>query len=330
MRAQSVDGAARRLVRIMPTPTVITMAAPAPPVQKIQKVPEVKAQEVVKEKVQVVPHDHINNDVVRQELAMLLGMERQQRAQSDGALREEFLTLLNRERAASEKREQLLRNEIKELRDQVKAKTDLICNDIQNLKDKVKTLEAGPLQALRDQVGLHDGGLRGLDERVKLLETGPPLSEIDLRLHEIQARGNVRVDTRTGTMEVVKPIDFVRRKSSEEPTAVLANPAQATNTLDDMAEVAQLFDHDTLVVEGHTKGGENDFWQALADDRARLVVEELSKRGIGAERLQPKGLPGRRGLNCVAVIVKFGKPDPKRLSVTSSTRLSVSSPSVRS
>lgn len=140
-----------------------------------------------------------------------------------------------------------------------------------------------------------------LVQRVAALEP-TPMTELEQHVLEIEARGNIGVNLETGRVDVLRDIAFVPRKTTDPPRAELQKPEVARHVLDDIAEVARLFG-ERLIVEGHTKGGESNFWQSLADDRARLVGQELIHRGVEPDRLTTRGLPGKRGLNKVAVVL---------------------------
>eukprot|EP00747_Dinoflagellata_sp_TGD_P188746 gnl/TRDRNA2_/TRDRNA2_48162_c0_seq1.p1 gnl/TRDRNA2_/TRDRNA2_48162_c0~~gnl/TRDRNA2_/TRDRNA2_48162_c0_seq1.p1 ORF type:complete len:257 (+),score=47.00 gnl/TRDRNA2_/TRDRNA2_48162_c0_seq1:39-773(+) len=143
-----------------------------------------------------------------------------------------------------------------------------------------------------------------LKQRLAILEAPPQISELERRVREIESHGNIRVDLNTGRVDVIREIMFVPRQTTQDPHAEFADPRTAGGVLDDIAAVASIFG-DKVNIEGHTRGGESDFWQALADDRARLVGEELMTRGIDRSLLYTKGFPGKRGLNRVHVVIKL-------------------------
>lgn len=150
--------------------------------------------------------------------------------------------------------------------------------EIEQLKNRVSSLEVPQVMAI------------------------PQESELERRIREIELRGNVRIDWQRGLVEVLREIGFVPRRTTESPDAELANPSAACFIFDDVAEAAGLVGG-TVTVEGHTRGGESDFWQALAMDRARLVGKALIDRGIDQNRIVTRGMPGKRGLNKVAVLI---------------------------
>lgn len=150
--------------------------------------------------------------------------------------------------------------------------------EIEQLKNRVSSLEVPQVMAI------------------------PQESELERRIREIELRGNVRIDWQRGLVEVLREIGFVPRRTTESPDAELANPSAACFIFDDVAEAAGLVGG-TVTVEGHTRGGESDFWQALAMDRARLVGKALIDRGIDQNRIVTRGMPGKSGLNKVAVLI---------------------------
>jgi len=155
-----------------------------------------------------------------------------------------------------------------------------------------------------------------LKNRVSSLEVIPAIpqeSELERRIREIELRGNVRIDWQRGLVEVLREIRFIPRKTTESPDAELLNPSAACFIFDDVAEAAGLVGG-TVTVEGHTRGGESDFWQALAMDRARLVGKALIDRGIDQNRVVTRGMPGKRGLNKVAVLIHLDRHNQLRQS----------------
>lgn len=186
------------------------------------------------------------------------------------------------------------------------------------LQNEVNVLRAdmaranGLLEEERRQREIQDFNLnlqvKELTARLIALEMGPQESELERRVHEIESLGNVRVDLKTGRIEVLRDLAFVPRRGNEKPIAELADRASACCVLDDVANVAMLFPGDQVQIEGHTKGGDSEFWQALADDRARLVGEELIARGLENGRIFTRGLPGRCGLNRAGVVVHVRTP----------------------
>mmetsp|Transcript_6907 Transcript_6907/g.17119 ORF Transcript_6907/g.17119 Transcript_6907/m.17119 type:complete len:145 (+) Transcript_6907:92-526(+) len=127
--------------------------------------------------------------------------------------------------------------------------------------------------------------------------------EIQDKARALSGRGNVDVNLETGEVKLLKDIAFKPRRTTDEPTAELADPAKAKQILDDISEVAKLISEENLIIEGHTKGGESKFWKTLADNRAALIGKELAKRKVNPKRLRTVGLPGKQGMNRVAVVV---------------------------
>lgn len=137
-----------------------------------------------------------------------------------------------------------------------------------------------------------------------------PNGDLRKALDKIEGRGNIHVDITSddaGSVQLNRPILFQRRTAGDPPTAEFAQPELVHNICTDLAEVATLFDC-PVVVEGHTKGGEGEFWQALANNRARLVAEKLVNLGIDAEKISCQGRPGKIGVNNSCTIVRLGIP----------------------
>lgn len=220
----------------------------------------------------------------------------------------------------------LLRQEV----EQLKANDVCQSQDIQSLRRQV----GGEIVALSDRLAIIEGspwihrmkqaeanisaaviaindistavtGINDLAIRVEALEAGPEESDLERHVREIDARGNVRFDLMSGRMQVLREIAFVPLKSSDQPIATLRDPQVAAEVIDDIAAIAALFEGDVLTIEGHTGGGDNEFWQQLANDRARLVGQEIVNRGHQADKVKTIGKPGKTGLNKSEVIVKL-------------------------
>lgn len=136
-----------------------------------------------------------------------------------------------------------------------------------------------------------------------------PTGDLRKALDKIEGRGNIQVDisSEPGQVHLIRPLLFQRRTAGDPPTADFSQPDLAQNICDDLAEVAKLFDC-SVTVEGHTKGGEGEFWQALANNRARLVAEKLVSLGIDADKISCQGRPGKLGLNNSCTVVRLGIP----------------------
>lgn len=135
------------------------------------------------------------------------------------------------------------------------------------------------------------------------------LPDMDLRkaLDRIESRGHIHIDIGRdpGQVYLLHPITFVRRTAGDAPTAAFTHPDLAHAICEDLAEAARLFDC-TVAVEGHTKGGEGEFWQVLANNRARLVAEKINSLGVDSDKITCQGLPGRLGLNDSCTVVRLG------------------------
>lgn len=154
---------------------------------------------------------------------------------------------------------------------------------------------------------------KGKQDRVHQLEKMANQLEKDLEnagtnllrsLAQIESKGNVEINTRSGDVKILKDIAFVGKKPPQHPTAEFAADKDAHSVLDDVAAIWNHFQV-PMRIEGHTKGGESEFWQELADNRAQLIVEALHKKGVVYEKMTAAGLPGKKGLNKVGVVVQL-------------------------
>mmetsp|Transcript_52630 Transcript_52630/g.104474 ORF Transcript_52630/g.104474 Transcript_52630/m.104474 type:complete len:579 (-) Transcript_52630:37-1773(-) len=142
--------------------------------------------------------------------------------------------------------------------------------------------------------------------RKKVGEQGSQMSIVPFlkKIRSIEQRGNLRIDLKSGEVALEKEIKFKGKKASEEPEAEIVSDSEALEILTDVAELWANFKVD-MVIEGHTKGGENEFWQKLATNRANWVAAKLMEMGVDKEKIHPEGLPGKLGKNIVAVDVKL-------------------------
>lgn len=196
----------------------------------------------------------------------------------------------------------LLRGELAQLRE-----------DMQSIKNVVTHLNADlRAEYKRHEQVEHDlsAVIQQLVARVTALESRPSApqeSEQAKQVRAIEAKGNIRVNLETGLVTILRQIGFVPRRTTEPPIAELLDEAAASGIFQDLAAVAQLFDYcHKITIEGHTRGGESDFWQKLANDRARVVGQALVDLGVPPSHIVTKGLPGKSGLNRVEVVIKLG------------------------
>eukprot|EP00746_Dinoflagellata_sp_MGD_P044796 gnl/MRDRNA2_/MRDRNA2_209545_c0_seq1.p1 gnl/MRDRNA2_/MRDRNA2_209545_c0~~gnl/MRDRNA2_/MRDRNA2_209545_c0_seq1.p1 ORF type:complete len:252 (-),score=50.35 gnl/MRDRNA2_/MRDRNA2_209545_c0_seq1:117-851(-) len=171
-------------------------------------------------------------------------------------------------------------------------------NDLTNLESALGKIDAKP-QVDIEALSL---SLAKIAPPPQPTETsGAPLL---IKLIEIEERGNIGIDFRTGDVEVKRDIPFDPKKPSEEPLGEFKDEALAREILFHLYEVWTCFKV-KMRIEGHTKGGEDDFWQTLADNRANLIVKSLANLGVDESKMSSKGLPGKLGLNKVGVVVKL-------------------------
>jgi hypothetical protein len=124
----------------------------------------------------------------------------------------------------------------------------------------------------------------------------PPESALHSAVKRVERRGNLRLNHQTGHVTLLAPLAFHPRTTKDEPTAVLRDPEIADAICRDLAELSQIFNC-PMTIEGHTKGGQNDFWQTLADRRAMLIADKMVEFGANPNVLETRGLPGRLGKN---------------------------------
>jgi outer membrane protein OmpA-like peptidoglycan-associated protein len=136
-------------------------------------------------------------------------------------------------------------------------------------------------------------------------------NELQKALHMIELRGNIQVNFDTGDVRLLRPINFQPRTTKDTPSAVFTQADVASAICRDLAEVMKLFDC-PIEVEGHTKGGEGEFWQTLANERARVVVEKMVEFGAAAGKISSRGKPGTLGLNETRTIVHMILPAESR------------------
>jgi hypothetical protein len=136
----------------------------------------------------------------------------------------------------------------------------------------------------------------------RLDKLDPPESPMRMAVRHIEMRGNVRLNQETGQVALLRRLDFQPRTTKDEPSAVFRDPDTAEAICKDLAELSNVFRAD-MTIEGHTKGGESDFWQTLANGRARIVAEAMIDFGANPNLLHTRGLPGRVGNNEVKTAV---------------------------
>jgi len=126
-------------------------------------------------------------------------------------------------------------------------------------------------------------------------------------IKEVEGRGNLRLDIRSGQMELLKSIDFAGRKTSEPPGAEFKSLEVAESVLRDVAEVVTMFNA-PFEIEAHTataKSGSPAYWEEVTNCRAQLVRSQLQSLGVSKATMITKGLPGKKGLNRHCVILRF-------------------------
>jgi len=126
-------------------------------------------------------------------------------------------------------------------------------------------------------------------------------------LRELEERGNLAIDLKSGEVELKRQINYVPKMPADGPVAQYASEMQALSVVQDIADLWKLFQVE-MTVEGHTKDlqvGPDEFWQQLADNRAALCVNSLRAKGVDTAKVVARGRPGKKGLNTVCVVVKL-------------------------
>lgn len=136
--------------------------------------------------------------------------------------------------------------------------------------------------------------------KARLDKLDPPESPLQRETRIIEQRGNVCVNHESGHVRLLRPIAFQPRTTKDEPTAVFKDVDLADAICRDISEISNIFCC-PLTIEGHTKGGESDFWQTLANRRACLVADKMVEFGANPNLLETRGLPGRMGRNEVRI-----------------------------
>jgi len=136
--------------------------------------------------------------------------------------------------------------------------------------------------------------VQAVDNKVQtnVAKTAPDRVDIESRVREIEARGNVSIDTKTGTVTLLSDFEFTPG-NQETPRAGFLNPQRVAPILDDLASLASLFG--ACILEAHSRKKGTPFWQTLANNRADLVAGQLVSRGVSAEKIAARGSPGKVG-----------------------------------
>merc|ERR1719264_1667075 len=115
------------------------------------------------------------------------------------------------------------------------------------------------------------------------------------------------MDRQSGSVELVRTIEFTPRKPTEAPQAEFRDPETATCVMADISELWSLFDG-PLDIEVHMKpgkGGTSSFWENLAAGRAELLRSHLEGRGVPGRMISIKALVGTKGTNNACVFLRL-------------------------
>lgn len=132
--------------------------------------------------------------------------------------------------------------------------------------------------------------------KARLDRIDPPDTPLKQATRMVEQRGNINVNHVTGHVTLLKPLRFEPRTTKDRPTAVFVDIDQAEAICKDLAELSNIFNC-PMTIEGHTKGGETQYWQNLADNRATIVTQLMIDFGANPDLLRAVGRPGRLGKN---------------------------------
>lgn len=141
-----------------------------------------------------------------------------------------------------------------------------------------------------------EGYLANLEERVG-------------RALPVIPRGFVTIDFDKCSVDINGSIKFASRQPPDTSAEIEAGGLkEADEIIGDLATVLSSFGT-KMVVEGHTGNTEPVvFWQALADNRSRMLVRLLEAKGVPRGVAVPKGYPGGGAMVLVyPADVKFHK-----------------------
>lgn len=119
------------------------------------------------------------------------------------------------------------------------------------------------------------------------------LEEKVILVQPVIKRGNVSIDFDACSVVISKTIQFASRKPPDASAELQPDSLKESDEIiTDLATVLSAF-QTKMIVEGHT--GSTDppgYWQALADNRAKLLVGLLEKKGVPKGVAIPRGSPG--------------------------------------
>lgn len=107
-------------------------------------------------------------------------------------------------------------------------------------------------------------------------------------VQNVNRRGRIRFDMKTGLLTFVSSITFVRRAPSESPTATFEHPEEVRAAMGDAAEIIRLLNVPTTVVRYQLKENVDrlsitdtlqKWMQDLGHARAQLVLQTLQNQG---------------------------------------------------
>jgi len=184
-------------------------------------------------------------------------------------------------------------------RDEAVLELDRVHKLLNDAQDEVKHLEAHTLK-LDEQVA-------DLQETLAECRKNPAGQALQ-RVREIEARGNCRVDRLSGSLELLRPVEFSTRRPTESPRAELKDASLAANVLMDVAEIWNLFGGPLeLQVYSRTgRGGSAAFWDQLSTLRAELLRSRLEENGVPSHFINARKVVGGKGLT-TQVLMRLGR-----------------------
>lgn len=171
------------------------------------------------------------------------------------------------------------------------------------------TEKAQRASALQEQLGKATAAVAAAQSQL------PQPQMLLRRLREIEERGNIAIQIRTGELSFVKELSFVhKRVGADAPSAEFADAREAEKVLRDVADAAMVL-RVPVVVEGHSvQGGhvqQPEWLTELAKNRVQLVAASLTKQGISADRITAKVVPAGHpdAVGRSTVVVRLLVPD---------------------
>merc|ERR1719491_2949634 len=145
--------------------------------------------------------------------------------------------------------------------------------------------------------------VRELQEQLVKAKASGGASALDAihEVHEIEERGNIWIDLRSGDIEFYTPgrtLQFAPCKTAELPEIKFMEPDIASDLLKDISQAQSVFNVTVEILcyaADAIKFLSPDDCQKLAQRRADLVADGLIKRGVAETLILARGLPVKKG-----------------------------------